>query len=320
MNADPPHPPIAARWAPTLSPQVRGEGEIRKPSPVFGGEGGPAAQQREGEGHAWSEIKCDPACFPLAPLFASVTAGGSRTHDPRHPDHRRHRGGAADGSPARRCSPRSSSRRRSTSSSGGRVLLKAECLQRTGSFKFRGAWNRISQLGAGDAQRRGRRLFVRKPRPGRGGGGAHPQLSRRHRDARRHPAHQAGQHPAARRRHGALRPRPGIARGDRRGHLQGARRHPGAAVRGCRRHRRAGHRRASRSSTRPRRSAPRPTCCWCRRAAAGSPPASRWPAKRCCPAPRSGASSPKASTTMPARSGRESASITTRRPADCATR
>jgi threonine dehydratase len=29
---------------------------------------------------------------------------------------------------------------------GGRVLVKAECLQRTGSFKFRGAWNRISQI------------------------------------------------------------------------------------------------------------------------------------------------------------------------------
>jgi threonine dehydratase len=29
---------------------------------------------------------------------------------------------------------------------GGRVLVKAECLQRTGSFKFRGAWNRISEL------------------------------------------------------------------------------------------------------------------------------------------------------------------------------
>ena len=29
---------------------------------------------------------------------------------------------------------------------GGRVLIKAECLQRTGSFKFRGAWNTISQL------------------------------------------------------------------------------------------------------------------------------------------------------------------------------
>jgi threonine dehydratase len=31
---------------------------------------------------------------------------------------------------------------------GGRILIKAECLQRTGSFKFRGAWNCISQLPA----------------------------------------------------------------------------------------------------------------------------------------------------------------------------
>jgi len=30
--------------------------------------------------------------------------------------------------------------------SGGRVFVKAECLQRTGSFKFRGAYNRISRL------------------------------------------------------------------------------------------------------------------------------------------------------------------------------
>ena len=29
---------------------------------------------------------------------------------------------------------------------GGRVLLKAECLQRTGSFKFRGAYNRLTQI------------------------------------------------------------------------------------------------------------------------------------------------------------------------------
>ena len=29
---------------------------------------------------------------------------------------------------------------------GARVFLKAECLQRTGSFKFRGAWNAISQI------------------------------------------------------------------------------------------------------------------------------------------------------------------------------
>jgi threonine dehydratase len=32
---------------------------------------------------------------------------------------------------------------------GGRVLLKAECLQRTGSFKFRGAYNTIRQIVAG---------------------------------------------------------------------------------------------------------------------------------------------------------------------------
>jgi threonine dehydratase len=29
---------------------------------------------------------------------------------------------------------------------GGRIFVKAECLQRTGSFKFRGAWNCISKL------------------------------------------------------------------------------------------------------------------------------------------------------------------------------
>jgi threonine dehydratase len=34
------------------------------------------------------------------------------------------------------------------SACGGRVLLKPECLQRTGSFKFRGAYNRIAQLDA----------------------------------------------------------------------------------------------------------------------------------------------------------------------------
>lgn len=29
---------------------------------------------------------------------------------------------------------------------GGRVLLKAECLQRVGAFKFRGAWNKVAQV------------------------------------------------------------------------------------------------------------------------------------------------------------------------------
>jgi threonine dehydratase len=37
---------------------------------------------------------------------------------------------------------------------GARVFVKAECLQRTGSFKFRGAYNRISRL-TGDELKRG---------------------------------------------------------------------------------------------------------------------------------------------------------------------
>lgn len=35
---------------------------------------------------------------------------------------------------------------------GGRVFLKAECLQRTGSFKFRGAYNALSQLSDSQAK------------------------------------------------------------------------------------------------------------------------------------------------------------------------
>ena len=36
---------------------------------------------------------------------------------------------------------------------GGRVFVKAECLQRTGSFKFRGAYNRISRLSEDERKR-----------------------------------------------------------------------------------------------------------------------------------------------------------------------
>ncbi len=36
---------------------------------------------------------------------------------------------------------------------GGRVFVKAEPLQRTGSFKFRGAYNRISQITAEERRR-----------------------------------------------------------------------------------------------------------------------------------------------------------------------
>src|SRR5229473_832579 len=36
---------------------------------------------------------------------------------------------------------------------GGRVLLKAETLQRTGSFKFRGAYNKLSSIPPADRKR-----------------------------------------------------------------------------------------------------------------------------------------------------------------------
>ena len=36
---------------------------------------------------------------------------------------------------------------------GGRVLFKAECLQRTGSFKIRGATNKIASLSAAQKKR-----------------------------------------------------------------------------------------------------------------------------------------------------------------------
>ena len=36
---------------------------------------------------------------------------------------------------------------------GRRVLVKPECLQHTGSFKFRGAWSAISALEDSDRQR-----------------------------------------------------------------------------------------------------------------------------------------------------------------------
>ena len=50
---------------------------------------------------------------------------------------------------------------------GGRVVLKAENLQRTGSFKVRGAMSKVAALGARAAQR-GHRRERRQPRAGAG--------------------------------------------------------------------------------------------------------------------------------------------------------
>ena len=64
---------------------------------------------------------------------------------------------------------------------GGTVLVKPECLQVTGSFKIRGAYNFLSQLGPDVAQARRRRIFIGQSCAGCGGGwhdAGHPDSDR----------------------------------------------------------------------------------------------------------------------------------------------
>src|ERR1700685_4549604 len=95
--------------------------------------------------------------------------------------------------------------------SGGRVFLKAETLQRTGSFKFRGAYNKLSSL-APDMRRGGVVAFS---------SGNHAQGVA---------AAKARAHRGARRGGGALRSRARGPRGDFARHCGGARRRAGAAI------------------------------------------------------------------------------------------
>ena len=55
---------------------------------------------------------------------------------------------------------------------GRRVLVKAECLQLTGSFKFRGGLQRRLRPAGGGAGARRDRLLLGQPRSGRGAGRA----------------------------------------------------------------------------------------------------------------------------------------------------
>ena len=80
---------------------------------------------------------------------------------------------------------------------GGRVLLKCENLQRTGSFKFRGAYNALAALAARDARPRRRRHVVGQPCPGRGRGGAPVRRARHHRHAGRRAGDRSGCGPSA---------------------------------------------------------------------------------------------------------------------------
>ena len=50
---------------------------------------------------------------------------------------------------------------------GRRIWVKAECLQQGGSFKLRGATNRLLLLSEAERAARRRRFLLRQPRPGR---------------------------------------------------------------------------------------------------------------------------------------------------------
>ena len=144
-------------------------------------------------------------------------------------------------SPASRSARRSSIRRCSMRGSARGCSSSAETLQRTGSFKFRGAYNKISSIPPDtQGQRRGR-LFVRQSRAGRGACGGALQHAGGDRDAVGRAEGQARAHRGARRRGRAVRPRHRGPRGDRPRHRAKARRGAGAAVRRSVRHRRAGH-------------------------------------------------------------------------------
>ena len=83
---------------------------------------------------------------------------------------------------------------------GARVFLKAETLQRTGSFKFRGAYNKISQI---PPERRAAGVVAYSSGNHAQGVAAAAKLlghARHHRDAVRRPAPEARAHRGARRR------------------------------------------------------------------------------------------------------------------------
>ena len=120
---------------------------------------------------------------------------------------------------------------------GGRLLIKAEPLQRTGSFKFRGAYNR-SRSSTADQRARRRRLLLRQPRAGRGRGGPAARRAGDDRHAGRRAGDQAGATPALGAEVVHLRP---LRRTARRSAARSpaSRRRAGAALRRPRHHRRA---------------------------------------------------------------------------------
>ena len=145
-------------------------------------------------------------------------------------DCRRHRCRRARHRAVRGANPAVCRRRFSTNAMGARIFLKPEMLQRTGSFKFRGAYNKLSSI----------------PMDARGGGvvafssgnhaqgvaacGAAARHAGDHRDAGRRAAVQARAHQGLWRRGRAVRPRPRGSRSHRPRDRRQARRHAGAAL------------------------------------------------------------------------------------------
>ena len=84
---------------------------------------------------------------------------------------------------------------------GGRVFLKLETLQRTGSFKFRGACNRLAMIPAKRARERRGGFFIGQSRAGRGGRGCALWHAGPDRHAKRRAAPQDRRHARLRRNH-----------------------------------------------------------------------------------------------------------------------
>src|SRR4051794_41837774 len=70
---------------------------------------------------------------------------------------------------------------------GTKVFLKPEMLQRTGSFKFRGAFNKLASIPMGSRSGGGGGVSSRNHPPGGGGGGADPKQPAAPRQAKKTP-------------------------------------------------------------------------------------------------------------------------------------
>ena len=168
-------PEIVAKMRGTPAGPHRRRGARTRPRPL----------PRRARGAGGARRRSSPAS-PLTDI-AAIRAAAARAA--RHPPH-----------PA-------PLRRRLDRLAGRRLLVKAESLQVTGSFKARGGWAAISALARDERAARRPRLLLRQPRPGRrlGRGGARRAGGDPHALGR--PRGEDRRHPRPRRRGRPLRPR-----------------------------------------------------------------------------------------------------------------